>query len=102
MNTVKFTNKQEYLAYRSNWKSEYAKLSQDIRNAKFCQWYCSLGEKRTTPELTARYEEIKGYTHWSIPSLKHQARTMLEERKASKVEAQRQYLAAKQAMAAAA
>lgn len=96
----KFTNKEEYLAYRSNWKAQYKSLSQDIRNAKFCQWYCSLGEKRTTPQLTARYEEIKGYTHWSIPTLKFQARNMLEELKLAKVEAQRQYLASKQAVAA--
>ena len=94
-----FTNKEEYLAYRSNWKAEYKELSQKIRNAKFCKWYCSLGEARTTPELTARFQAIGHGTdwgYWSIYKMRQKATAMLEELKLAKVEANRQYLASKQ------
>lgn len=64
----KFTNKQEYLAYRSAWKAEYEKLSNEIR-------------------------KYRG--SWTHIGLKLKATDMLEERKLSKIEANRQYLEAK-------
>jgi len=67
MNT-KFTNKEEYLAYRSAWKVKYAKLSNEIR-----EW-----------KNTYRHNELKTI-----------ATAMLEERKWSKIEANRQYLEAR-------
>ena len=67
MNT-KFTNKEEYLAYRSAWKADYEKLSNEIREWKHTYRYNGLRDKATAA---------------------------LEERKWSKVEANRQYLEAK-------
>lgn len=32
---ITFTNKQEYLAYRSEWKARYKEVSQSIRDMKF-------------------------------------------------------------------
>ena len=65
---MKFTNKEEYLAYRTQWKADYNKLSQEIRNYK-----------RT----------------WKHQELKAKATAMLQQLKFAKIEAQRQYLAAK-------
>lgn len=96
---IQFTNKTEYLAYRANWRIQYRQLSQQIRDYKFCRWFASLKRAdRITPTLTDRFEKLKvkhGSRFYYIEPLKAQATAMLEERKASKVEAQRQYLAAK-------
>ena len=68
MRNNKFNSKETYLAYRSEWKSEYNTLSQTIRDNKHT---------------------------WTHYRLKKQATAMLEELHLSKAEAQRQYLAAK-------
>jgi len=98
MTTFTFTNKETYLAYRSNWKAEYKQLSQQIRDYKFMNWFMSLRlPERITPQNQARFDKLKaqyGSRFYYIEPLKAKARQMLEERKASKVEAQRQYLAA--------
>lgn len=72
-----FTNKETYLAYRSNWKAEYKTLSQEIRALK-AQMRES-GHQITWTEFSA------------LAKLKAKATAMIEERKESKVEAQRQY-----------
>jgi hypothetical protein len=95
-----FTNREEYQQYRTEWKDMYAALSQNIRNAKFCAWYNRLGPKRQTKELNHRFDALKhwhGATYYSILVDIHQASAMLLELKAAKVEAQRQYLAEKEA-----
>ena len=68
MTTFKFNSKETYLAYRSEWKANYKSLSQTIRDNKHT---------------------------WTHYRLKKQATAMLEELKEAKMEAQRQYLAAK-------
>lgn len=78
---MKFTNKETYLAYRSNWKSEYNELSKQIRVLK--------------AETRESGHQITCSEFYELYKLKQKATAMLEERKASKVEAQRQYLAAK-------
>jgi hypothetical protein len=72
-----FTNKETYLAYRSNWKAEYKTLSQEIRALK--TQMRESGHKITWTEFS------------QLMKLKAKAQSMLEERAESKVEAQRQY-----------
>ena len=102
--SMQFNNKAEYLVFRANWRIQYNQLSQQIRDYKFCRWFTSLRRAdRITPALSARYEKLKaiyGSRFYYIEPLKVQATLMLEERKASKVEAQRQYLAVKAKVAA--
>ena len=77
-----FTNKETYLAYRSNWKATYNKLSQEIRALKV-----SINE-------TQREKGYAGSMQYQLLKLRKQATAMIEERKASKIEAQRQYVLA--------
>lgn len=101
---IQFTNKDEYLTYRENWRIQYKQLSQTIRDYKFIKWAGSLGKKRFTPEIESQYNTLvkkhnpnnsSGSWIWEIIKLKEKATAMLEERKASKIEAQRQYLVSK-------
>lgn len=77
-----FTNKETYLAYRSNWKAEYKTLSQEIRTLK--AQVRESGHQITWTEFSQLYK------------LKAKATAMLEERKEAKAEAQRQYLQSKE------
>src|SRR5689334_11154138 len=95
MNTFTFTNKETYLAYRSEWKAKYKELSQQIRDYKFCRWYSSLGQERQTPDMDGRFNDLMakyGNSVYYVYPLKKRATSMLEELKLAKVEAQRQYL----------
>lgn len=95
MTKFTFNNKETYLAYRSNWKAEYKELTKQIRNAKFCKWFCSLQkEERIKPNL-ARFEKISPTTKWNSYAMfvmQTKATAMLEELKEAKKEAQSQYL----------
>ena len=103
MNTLNknltFTTKQEYLAYRAKWKSDYEELSQKIRDYKFYVWNRSLKlPTRITDANNKRASEIfskYGSRCYYILPLKQQATNMLEERKASKILAGEQYRASK-------
>lgn len=75
---ITFTNKETYLAWRAEWRAKYADLSQTIRQ-------CRIDHDRSGREF-----------------YRVRAREMMEVRKESKIEAQRQYLAAKAAAAQAA
>lgn len=117
----KFTTKQEYLDYRSNWKSEYKKTSQIIRDLRYIDkeyaraynkaWMSTstdytgnwrskfynrtleiLNENKKYQELTLKYKPMVGNTK----AYKALATDMLNELKEAKVEAQRQYLESKQ------
>lgn len=78
-----FKNREEYLAAVAVWKADYKQLSADIRAAK-----------NALKESMRSKQRDGGYIS-TIYSLKSDARQMLEDRAASKVEAQRQYMAAK-------
>ncbi len=84
MTTFTFTNKETYLAYRSEWKAKYQALSQEIR------------ELKTDINETQRAKGYAGSMQYSLLKKRALATAMLEERKESKVEAQRQYLASKE------
>lgn len=81
MNTTKFTNKKEYLAYRSNWKAEYKQLSKNIRMIK--------------AEMRESGHQITWSEFSQLKKLKTNATEMLETLKQAKAEAQTQYLASK-------
>jgi hypothetical protein len=83
MRNPQFKTKEEYLAYRSAWKAEYKQLSYEIRETK-----------KDIRELM-RNREYAGGLQSSLIRQRAEATAMLEELKLAKVEAQRQYLAAK-------
>jgi hypothetical protein len=83
-----FTNKEEYLAYRSAWKAEYKELSRTIRELKADIREIQKNEKNAGILQCSRNKERKA------------ARTMLDDLKWSKMEAQRQYLEQKQSLQA--
>ena len=99
MRNIKFSTKEEYLVYRSEWKAEYKTLSQQIRDFKFARWYQTLGESRKSPEGDARWLKISNQYKTNcfyVYGLKAKATGMLNELKIAKQEAQRQYLASKE------
>jgi len=78
-----FTNKEEYLAWRAEWRAQYAQLTQDIREYKLLR-------KDRDPASRSHAK----YRCWAC---RKEATALLELRKKSKIEAQRQYLATKAA-----
>jgi len=111
-----FNSKETYLVWRSEWRADYKALSEAIRETKYGRWHDNA--LRNTPGLisqaqTARYRALAlkhgsprspamavryGPQAWfpdcALIHLRVQAAAMLEMRKESKAEAQRQYLAA--------
>lgn len=84
---TKFNNKETYLAYRSEWKAAYTQLSKEIR---------ALKAEIRQPNCNVTWVDAR-----RLKEYKDTATAMIEERKASKVESQRQYLEAKAALVAA-
>ena len=76
-----FTTKAEYLVWRATWRAAYKELTKEIREAKV---------DRKSKDAT-----IRSMAQYQCFSLRKAATFMLEHRKNSKVEAQRQYLVAK-------
>lgn len=120
MNTFTFNSRESYLAYRSEWKAKYAEISETIREKKWMQKEysraCSKARIETEGKWPEYYNRIRAilaanprYVHleqkykndgrW-IAQLKKQATEMLEELKAAKQEAQRQYLASRELVTA--
>jgi hypothetical protein len=85
MKLITFTNKIEYLAWRQQWKAEYKDLSKRIRLLKL-----SINEGQ-------RNRQYVGGLQNELRDLRAEATQMIELRKQSKVEAQKQYLASLQA-----
>ena len=118
-------NKEEYLAYRSNWKAEYKKLSQTIRNlrtmAKIESQACNQARKElginsihgstrfkwheyfkqieNILSTNDKYKELKlkvdDEKSYFINKYKQKATLMLAELKESKIESQIQYFNSK-------
>lgn len=94
-----FKTKEEYLAYRSEWKAEYKQLSQDIRDLKFCRNF-PMANRFDNPENVKRYREIEKrlfpsanqHVYWELESKRAQATGMLEQLKEAKMMANYQYL----------
>lgn len=83
MMTAKFTNKEEYLQYRKEWKAEYKQLSNEIR------------ENKKDMKDVMRHNEYAGGIQSCLIRQRYEATTMLEQLKDAKAEAQRQYLSDK-------
>jgi ferredoxin-thioredoxin reductase catalytic subunit len=79
-----FKNKEEYLAWRAAWRAEYQALSESIREQK-----CNRKD---------RDPAIRSSAQCFCWRYRQEAAALLETRKRSKLEAQRQYLAAKAAL----
>jgi len=78
-----FTNKEEYLAWRAEWKATYKELSAEIRTLRK-QWRAEGSDHDIS-------------THRALFSKRALARAMLTLRHASKKKAQELYLAEKEA-----
>jgi hypothetical protein len=105
---ITFTTKETYLQWTSEWKAQYQALSNDIRDAKYARWYADSartpnGLKRLSAAQDARYDAIAKrlpdrwgmfFANAALRRLRAEATALLELRKAAKIEAQRQYLAA--------
>lgn len=76
-----FTDKATYLVWRKTWKETYAELTKEIRLNKAAR-------KNTDPAIRSGCQ----YLCWRQ---RHEAAKLLEQRKQSKIEAQRQYLASR-------
>jgi hypothetical protein len=108
-------NKETYLQWRAEWRADYAKLSQRIRQLKAVRRFQDIMRSspktpRFTPEDVAVLHKLekelglvqnvygKDITftpHGHIAQAKEMATAMLEARKASKEAAERSYEAAK-------
>ena len=78
-----FAGRDEYLAARREWKTQYRALSQAQRDAK------------TALKAAFRRDDIGDANRWlsQVASYKAQARTLLDALAEAKEEAQRQYVA---------
>jgi len=85
MTELTFTTREEYLAYRAEWKANYKKLSADIRlmknNRKKFKWEHrikgdTISKRRTKIGENPNYDV---YATWRVFDLKRTATTMLEE-----------------------
>src|SRR5687767_2449948 len=81
-----FQTKAEYLEFRRCWKAHYAALSQSIRGLK------------ALVRATMRQREYAGKQQSEVHSLAAEATVQLRMLEAAKQEANRQYLAAKEAV----
>jgi hypothetical protein len=105
MTNITFNSKETYLAYRSAWKAEYKKLSAEIRTLRLADRFY---QRKTFAQLALTEAEAcylaEGLKHCGPGSLSlnrlnrsKRATEMLAELKNAKLEAQRQYLARKEA-----
>lgn len=91
-----FKTREEYLAYRKEWKGKYKDLSKDIRELKnqrkqFKWEYRTKGDttskRRTKVGKNPSYDSSAG---WRVFELKYTATSMLEELAEAKIEAGKQ------------
>jgi len=109
MKNITFNSKETYLAYRSDWKAEYKKLSSEIRTLRLADRF---RQRKEIAHLALTDDEelcLKGAAALCpVGSLNYnrqlrsaRATEMLGELKEAKMEAQRQYAARKAAEAGA-
>ncbi len=87
MKTFTFTNRETYLAQRAEWKSQYRKVSEDIRAAKHLLKAAHRQSKNGVVSMSFYY---------NLWDAKSKARTMLELLKTAKEEAAKQYVTTKE------
>jgi hypothetical protein len=120
--TETFTTKEEYLTWRTEWRKQYAEISEDIRRVrqvnvdasrnpatgydhKTSTWTRSRAwtadELKRQKDVQPVYERSRAAYKDGHKSLSALAHALMDRRKWSKEEAQRQYLAAHAQKAAA-
>ena len=105
MKNITFNSKETYLAYRSVWKAEYKNLSLEIRTLRladrFYQRKTFAHVALTDGEESCLADALRlcgpGSLTFNRLNRSKRATEMLAELKEAKVEAQRQYLAKKEA-----
>ena len=96
MTELTFKTKEEYLAYRAEWKAAYKKLSKDSREAKnkrkqFTWEYREKGQTAVKRKIKiGRNPNYDAYIGGTIYELKHEAVAMLEELAEAKIKAGKQ------------
>jgi uncharacterized coiled-coil DUF342 family protein len=88
-NTITITSKETYIAWRAEWRAEYAEQSQKIRTLR--------------RELNEAFREDRatGSMHFRLRQAREKACEMMQERAEAKVIAQEQYAQAQAAKQAA-
>lgn len=105
MKSITFNSKETYLAYRSEWKAEYKNLSTEIRALRLADRF---HQRKTFAHLALTDAEERcladalklcdlGSLSFNRLNRSKRATAMLAELKEAKAEAQRQYLARKEA-----
>ena len=105
MKNITFNSKETYLAYRSAWKAEYKNLSLEIRTLRLADRFY---QRKTFGHVALTHGEERciadtlrlcgpGSLSFNRLNRSKRATEMLTELKEAKVEAQRQYLARKEA-----
>lgn len=101
-----FTSKAQYLQWRTDWRAQYKQISHDIRWLRLAR--SALQSGLSNPKwdsarpgiltIMKKYTGCDGlFRSWEIRRLRQEAQQMLEWRKESKLRAQEQYLAQRQA-----
>lgn len=91
---MNFNSKETYLAARAEWKADYAKLSQDIRDARRSfNKAASLFGKTPATEVKEYWEAVRALQTARVTrsNLTYEANKMLDELAKAKVEAARQW-----------
>ena len=89
MKTFTFTNKETYLAYRSEWKANYKKLTETIREYKWIAKECSRAYNTSWLETNGQFpnyyrrgaEILKANPRYESLINKHKGREMKMLRK---------------------
>ena len=96
MTTFTFKTREEYLAYRADWKSRYKHISREIRDMKnkrkqFKWEYRVKGD--TTSQRRTKIGENPNYDYsagWKAIELKYLANNLLDELAEAKIESGKQ------------
>jgi hypothetical protein len=89
LQTLSFTNRESFLAWRAEWREEYAELSANLRRSKMS---CKEAFRANKLDAAARLQN-------NIRTLKSEAREMMELRKEA-TEQKNAQLAARETQAA--
>lgn len=95
-----FTDKASYLAYRAKWKADYRALADRIRALKRCRKHSAVGTEHYERVRESEGNQYGFYPQCLAEIFGRKATKLLEELALAKIEAQRQYLATRAAVAA--
>lgn len=97
---LEFTNRESYLKAVAEWKIEYADVSEEIRKRKKSRkMYIKLPRPNNSTKAERMDNPLFGTmdrNDYRLVTLRQHAATMMEARKESKIEADRQWKAERQ------